>query len=159
MKLPRDLSGVDLARGLARYGYEIRRQTGSHVRLTSLAMGRAHHNAIPAHKFLAVGILSRIVNDVRLETREKCHGPVGQKRTTEVPSSAGGGDGGSTRGVQVPRDRGPQGRPSEMDFEGACVWHGLTSGPVSLLANAQVPENSSFSGGDPSRLQGPRAFR
>jgi predicted RNA binding protein YcfA (HicA-like mRNA interferase family) len=64
MKLPRDLSGIELARRLARYGYEIRRQTGSHMRLTSLAEGPAHHITIPAHRCLAVGTLSRIVSDV-----------------------------------------------------------------------------------------------
>jgi predicted RNA binding protein YcfA (HicA-like mRNA interferase family) len=64
MKLPRDLPGVDLARLLARYGYEIRRQTGSHMRLTSLTMGRAHHLTIPAHRCMAVGTLSHIVSDV-----------------------------------------------------------------------------------------------
>jgi len=31
MKLPRDLSGVELAKLLRRYGYEITRQTGSHI--------------------------------------------------------------------------------------------------------------------------------
>ena len=64
MRLPRDLSGVELARHLAPYGYEVRRQTGSHMRLTSLVMGRAHHITIPAHRCLAVGTLAHIVSDV-----------------------------------------------------------------------------------------------
>ena len=34
MKLPRDLSGVELARALSGIGYRITRQTGSHLRLT-----------------------------------------------------------------------------------------------------------------------------
>ena len=35
MKLPRDVSGVDLAKRLGRLGYEVTRQTGSHLRLTT----------------------------------------------------------------------------------------------------------------------------
>jgi predicted RNA binding protein YcfA (HicA-like mRNA interferase family) len=33
VKLPRDLSGDELARALRRYGYQITRQSGSHMRL------------------------------------------------------------------------------------------------------------------------------
>ena len=35
MKLPRDLSGLELAQLLRTVGYEITRQTGSHLRLTT----------------------------------------------------------------------------------------------------------------------------
>jgi hypothetical protein len=35
LKHPRDLSGEKLARLLRRFGYEITRQTGSYLRLTS----------------------------------------------------------------------------------------------------------------------------
>lgn len=35
MRLPRDLSGVDLAKALSRYGYRVTRQTGSYLRLTT----------------------------------------------------------------------------------------------------------------------------
>jgi predicted RNA binding protein YcfA (HicA-like mRNA interferase family) len=35
MKLPRDISGADLAKRLLRLGYTITRQTGSHLRLTT----------------------------------------------------------------------------------------------------------------------------
>ena len=64
MKLPRDLSGNDLARLLRRFGYEISRQTGSHIRLTSSEKGTEHHITIPAHKQLSVGTLSAILGDV-----------------------------------------------------------------------------------------------
>lgn len=63
MKLPRDLSGLDLARGLARVGYAVTRQTGSHVRLT-LAEDPQHHVTIPAHQPLKVGTLSAILAEV-----------------------------------------------------------------------------------------------
>jgi predicted RNA binding protein YcfA (HicA-like mRNA interferase family) len=35
MRLPRDLSGVDLAKLLQKLGYQITRQAGSHIRLTT----------------------------------------------------------------------------------------------------------------------------
>jgi predicted RNA binding protein YcfA (HicA-like mRNA interferase family) len=35
MKLPRDLSSEDLCRALKTLGYEVTRQTGSHMRLTT----------------------------------------------------------------------------------------------------------------------------
>ena len=35
MRLPRDLSGIELDVKLEKYGYQITRQTGSHMRLTT----------------------------------------------------------------------------------------------------------------------------
>lgn len=64
MKLPRDLGGEELARLLGKYGYQVTRQTGSHLRLLSTCMGAEHHLTIPRHKPLTVGTLSSIVNDV-----------------------------------------------------------------------------------------------
>ena len=63
MKLPRDLSGADLAKALSRVGYTISRQTGSHIRLTA-DFPRRHHVTIPAHESLRVGTLSRIIGEV-----------------------------------------------------------------------------------------------
>jgi predicted RNA binding protein YcfA (HicA-like mRNA interferase family) len=63
MRLPRDLSGNDLAKKLADFGYEITRQTGSHMRLTTLQNGQ-HHITIPRHDFLRTGTLSAILSDV-----------------------------------------------------------------------------------------------
>lgn len=48
MKLPRDLSGEELAKLLKKYGYEITRQTGSHMRLTTKVRGE-HNLTIPRH--------------------------------------------------------------------------------------------------------------
>jgi len=64
MKLPRDLGGEELANLLGKYGYEVTRQTGSHLRLTSTFKGTEHHLTIPKHKPLRVGTLSSIVNEV-----------------------------------------------------------------------------------------------
>ena len=64
MKLPRDLSGEQLARLLRKHGYEVTRQTGSHMRLTSKIMGSEHHITIPAHKQLKIGTLAEILGSV-----------------------------------------------------------------------------------------------
>lgn len=64
MKLPRDVGGEELVRSLRRFGYEITRQTGSHIRITSKVKGREHHVTIPAHKHLKVGTLAEILSDV-----------------------------------------------------------------------------------------------
>jgi predicted RNA binding protein YcfA (HicA-like mRNA interferase family) len=63
MKLPREIRGEDLAKLLKKYGYQITRQTGSHIRLTTTANGE-HHITIHAHKYLKIGTLSGILNDV-----------------------------------------------------------------------------------------------
>ena len=64
MKVPRDLSGTELATLLHHYGYDVTRQTGSHLRLTSKLRGKEHHISIPRHSTLKVGTLSSIVTDV-----------------------------------------------------------------------------------------------
>ncbi len=63
MRLPRDISGRELAKRLSRLGYAITRQTGSHIRLTTSECGE-HHVTVPVHAFLRVGTLSTILNDV-----------------------------------------------------------------------------------------------
>jgi predicted RNA binding protein YcfA (HicA-like mRNA interferase family) len=57
MKLPRDVSGSDLAKALRRLGYENTRQTGSHLRLTTAQNGE-HHLTVPLHNPLKVGDFS-----------------------------------------------------------------------------------------------------
>lgn len=63
MRLPRDISGDDLARRLGRIGYAITRQTGSHMRLTIIAPNE-HHVTIPRHNALRVGTLAGILDEV-----------------------------------------------------------------------------------------------
>ena len=63
MKLPRDVSGADLAKRLGRLGYAVTRQTGSHLRLTTSERGQ-HHVTIPNHDALKVGTLAGILGDV-----------------------------------------------------------------------------------------------
>jgi len=63
MKLPRNCSGLELANKLAGLGYEISRQKGSHIRLTTQQNGE-HHITIPHHDPLKVGTFSAVLNDV-----------------------------------------------------------------------------------------------
>ena len=65
MRLPRDLSGSDLAQALHKLGYSITRQTGSHLRLTTREQGE-HHLTIPQHTPLRIGTLSAILADVSM---------------------------------------------------------------------------------------------
>jgi len=60
MKLPRDLSGEDLAKALRKLGYRITRQTSSHIRLTTQRQGE-HHVTIPDHDSLRVGTLGGLL--------------------------------------------------------------------------------------------------
>ena len=63
MKLPRDVSGAQLAKALASLGYRVTRQTGSHMRLTCDQPSQ-HHITIPNHDFLRVGTFAAILGDV-----------------------------------------------------------------------------------------------
>jgi predicted RNA binding protein YcfA (HicA-like mRNA interferase family) len=64
VKIPRDVSGIELAKKLGKYGYQITRQTGSHMRLTSIIKGAEHHVTIPHHDFLKIGMLNSILDSV-----------------------------------------------------------------------------------------------
>ena len=65
MKLPRDINGDDLIKGLKVYGYALTRQVGSHIRLTTIQNGQ-HHITIPNHSPIKIGTLSAILNDIAL---------------------------------------------------------------------------------------------
>ena len=64
MKLPRDLSGRDLTKALARLGYHTTHQTGSHIRLTTERDGE-HHLTIPDHPAVRIGTLNAILRDLQ----------------------------------------------------------------------------------------------
>ena len=64
MRIPRDVNGPLLAERLRRLGYEVTRQTGSHMRLSRSSDGQQQHLTIPAHKPLRVGTLRQILKDV-----------------------------------------------------------------------------------------------
>lgn len=63
MRLPRDISGDELAKRLKAFGYEITRQAGSHLRLTTTQLGE-HHITVPRHDPLKLGTLAGILGDV-----------------------------------------------------------------------------------------------
>jgi predicted RNA binding protein YcfA (HicA-like mRNA interferase family) len=63
VRLPRDVSGDDLARRLERLGYAATRQTGSHLRLTTTRGGQ-HHLTIPRHASLRIGTLAAILTEL-----------------------------------------------------------------------------------------------
>ena len=63
MRLPRSLSADDLVRLLRPLGYEVTRQSGSHLRLTT-EQGGQHHVTIPRHDPLRVGTLAGILTEV-----------------------------------------------------------------------------------------------
>ena len=63
MKLPRDLSGLELAKALSKVGYTVSRQTGSHLRLTRTG-NVPHHVTVPAHDPLRVGTLAAVLGEV-----------------------------------------------------------------------------------------------
>jgi predicted RNA binding protein YcfA (HicA-like mRNA interferase family) len=62
-RLPRDVSGTELARLLETFGYAVTRQKGSHLRLTTLESGE-HHLTVPDHDALRTGTLNGILKAV-----------------------------------------------------------------------------------------------
>lgn len=63
MKLPRDITGAELAKALDLLGYDVTRQTGSHIRLTTFEHGE-HHITIPAHNPLKIGTLAATLAEI-----------------------------------------------------------------------------------------------
>lgn len=68
MKLPRDVDGSGLAKALRVLGYDITRQTGSHIRVTTQRDGE-NHEVIPAHSPIKVGTLSSILKRIAAHHR------------------------------------------------------------------------------------------
>jgi predicted RNA binding protein YcfA (HicA-like mRNA interferase family) len=63
VRIPRDCNGAELIRALRHLGYEIQRQTGSHMQMTT-QRGGEHHVSIPNHRPLKVGLLHGVLKDV-----------------------------------------------------------------------------------------------
>ncbi|MGL4368279.1 MAG: type II toxin-antitoxin system HicA family toxin [Spirochaetota bacterium] len=63
MRTPRNIDGMELVKALSFFGYEITRQTGSHMRLTT-SLKDEHHITIPNHRPLKIGTLNAILSDV-----------------------------------------------------------------------------------------------
>jgi predicted RNA binding protein YcfA (HicA-like mRNA interferase family) len=64
MKIPRDLSGMDLAQALCRsWAYQKVNQVGSHI-ILQIDIPSPHRIAIPAHDSLRIGTLNAILRAV-----------------------------------------------------------------------------------------------
>ena len=63
-KTPRDVSGKRLIKVLSKYGYEIIRQSGSHIRISISNKDGIHNTTIPNHDSLRLGTLMSIINEV-----------------------------------------------------------------------------------------------
>lgn len=68
MRLPRDIDGAQLARALSVLGYEITRQKGSHIRVTTRRDGE-NHEVIPAHQPIKTGTLASILKRIAAHHR------------------------------------------------------------------------------------------
>jgi predicted RNA binding protein YcfA (HicA-like mRNA interferase family) len=63
MKVPRNISGKEIIKALKVFGYEVVRQNGSHIMVTSKRNGE-HHLVIPNHNPIKVGTLNGIISQV-----------------------------------------------------------------------------------------------
>jgi predicted RNA binding protein YcfA (HicA-like mRNA interferase family) len=60
MRLPRDISPRVFIQLVKKFGYQVTRQSGSHIQLTTSLEGQ-HHITIPNHNPIRVGTLSTIL--------------------------------------------------------------------------------------------------
>jgi predicted RNA binding protein YcfA (HicA-like mRNA interferase family) len=68
VRIPRDVSGAELAQALRSLGYQVTRQTGSHLRITTV-QGGEHHEVIPNHSPIKIGTLRSILRNVAAHHR------------------------------------------------------------------------------------------
>ena len=67
-KLPRNVSGKDFRKAVARIGFEFRRQRGSHMVLFRTAPSTTL--VVPDHDVLKVGLLRKLIDQSGLTTEE-----------------------------------------------------------------------------------------
>jgi len=68
VRLPRDIDGIQLAKALRVLGYEVTRQKGSHIRVTTQRDGE-NHEVIPAHQPIKTGTLAGILKQIATHHR------------------------------------------------------------------------------------------
>ena len=68
MKLPRDVDGPRLVKALGILGYQVTRQKGSHIRLTTQRDGE-NHEVIPYHHPIKTGTLAGILKHIAAHHR------------------------------------------------------------------------------------------
>jgi len=64
MKVPRDVNANALIKLMERFGYNIVRQTGSHIRLSKVINDNEHAITVPNHKPIKIGTLHNIAKDI-----------------------------------------------------------------------------------------------
>jgi predicted RNA binding protein YcfA (HicA-like mRNA interferase family) len=64
------VSGEHLIQALAKFGYQVVRQKGSHVRLRHPTDTQRQAVTVPLHKEIAFGTLRRILRDARISVDE-----------------------------------------------------------------------------------------
>jgi len=69
MKVPRDVNAGDLIKLMARLGYIVIRQTGSHIRISKIINGNEHAITVPNHKPIKIGTLQNIAKDICLANK------------------------------------------------------------------------------------------
>ena len=62
-KTPRNVSSTDLIKVLTKYGYEVIRQKGSHIRISRTTAETTYNLTIPNHDPLKLGTLSAILSE------------------------------------------------------------------------------------------------
>ena len=65
MRLPRDLKPKELIKALEVLEYDVSRQEGSHIRITTSLNGK-HHEVIPNHVPIKIGTLQSILRSIAL---------------------------------------------------------------------------------------------
>ncbi|MFI0347260.1 MAG: type II toxin-antitoxin system HicA family toxin [Chthoniobacterales bacterium] len=65
MRIPRDISGIQLVKKLRYFGYSLVRQEGSHLRLTTNQNGQ-HHITVPNHSPMRLGTLQNLLKAVAI---------------------------------------------------------------------------------------------
>ncbi len=63
MKIARNLTGLELIKLLKPFGYEVMRQTGSHIRIQTMENGQ-HYETIPRHDPIKIGTLNNILKNI-----------------------------------------------------------------------------------------------
>ncbi len=64
------VSGKDVIRVLQKFGYEVARQKGSHVRLRHVSDPQKVPVTVPMHDEIAFGTLKRILQDAKLSVEQ-----------------------------------------------------------------------------------------
>jgi len=63
-KIPRNITGRELAKLLSKYKYAFVKESGNHIRLVSTYQQAEHKITIPDHQQIKIGTLNNILNDI-----------------------------------------------------------------------------------------------